>query len=225
MAERPPCCGETECDIRPRGRQAERRRNVADEPRQVAFVGTARVATRGNRQTVSTGFWASRIACRAFAHVCSIIRFGERTAASFRWIRRSRHRCAIDNLVFADRSEATVVDQKNRVGRQRIGLRIVTRVAPRTAAEGASRSRSNGSEAVSRLWYATPEQLVSSRLRPRQSSTACLAICQREARVARPSDLAAAGLPAGSRQGALIYSPSELRRIRQLWVDRTAITF
>jgi hypothetical protein len=42
-------------------------------------------------------------------------------------------------LAFADRSEATVVDQNNRAGRQRIGLRIVARIAPGRAAARPSR--------------------------------------------------------------------------------------
>ena len=37
-----------------------------------ALVGTARVATRAIEMIASTAIWPSRIACRAFAHVCSI---------------------------------------------------------------------------------------------------------------------------------------------------------
>jgi hypothetical protein len=98
----------------------------------------------------------SLIACRAFAHVCAIIWPGKRTVASFRWIPRPQRPRDADNLAFAGRSEATVVDQKNGAGRQRIGLRIVTRVAPGRAAARPSRSQSSGSAAVSRLWYTKP---------------------------------------------------------------------
>jgi hypothetical protein len=101
-------------------------------------------------------YLALLIACRAFAHVCSIIQSGKRTAASFRRIPRPQRPRDADDLPFAGRSEATVVDQKNGAGRQRIGLRIVTRVAPRRAAARPSRSLSSGSAAVSQLWYTTP---------------------------------------------------------------------
>ena len=42
------------------------------------------------------------------------------------------------------------------VGRQRIGLRIAARVVAGTAAEGASRSWSNGSAVAARVWYTRP---------------------------------------------------------------------
>jgi hypothetical protein len=57
-------------------------------------------------------YLALLIACRAFAHVCSIIWSGKRTAASFRWFPRPQRPRAADNLAFAGRFDATVIDQK-----------------------------------------------------------------------------------------------------------------
>jgi hypothetical protein len=57
-------------------------------------------------------YLALLIACRALAHVCAIIWSGKRTAASFRWFPRPQRPRAADNLAFAGRFDATVIDQK-----------------------------------------------------------------------------------------------------------------
>jgi len=129
-----------------------------DVSRQVRIGGDRKGGDQAIETIAYTVNSPSLIACRAFAHVCSIIQSGERTASSFRWIRRSRYLCAVDDLAFADRSEATVADPNNRAGRQGIGRRIVARTALRMAAEVSSRSRSRGAAAgLSALIYQARE--------------------------------------------------------------------
>jgi hypothetical protein len=119
--------------IQPRGRQSECRRNVADEPREVSIGWDRKGVAEGNRETVSAVIWPpDRLSClcsRLLNHPvrqehCRVIPVDSTFAVPV----------LIDNLAFADRS-----DQKNGAGRQRIGLRIVTRVAPGRAAARPSR--------------------------------------------------------------------------------------
>jgi hypothetical protein len=81
---------------------------VVDEPRQVALVGTARVATRTIETIASTVIWPSRIAC-----LCSRLlnipgRRGNRRA--FAVDSTSQRRRDANNLAVADRSKSSVVE-------------------------------------------------------------------------------------------------------------------
>jgi len=83
-----------------------------------------------------------------------IIWSGKRTAASFRWFPRLQRPRAADNLAFAGRFDATVIDQKMGLDDEELAFGSSPGSLPKGTAARPFWSRSNVSAAASQLWYA-----------------------------------------------------------------------
>jgi hypothetical protein len=130
--------------------------DAEDVSRQVRIGGDRKVGDRAVETIASTVISPFLIAYRAFAHVCSIIQSGERTASSLRWIRRSRYLCAVDDLAFADRSEATVVDRNNRLHDNETALESSPGSLVEWQQSGLPGHDRAARRPASRLWYTKP---------------------------------------------------------------------